>query len=98
MVKQEQERKQDTYANGLLSGYLERERLRQAAQFVNTGDYVLDLACNEGAFLSYLPQDIQYVGIDLSEKAINRARERYSQHVFKIADLTKPDDALLADT
>lgn len=86
---------QATYANGLLSGFLERQRLKQAAHFVQAGSNVLDLACNEGALLTYLPTNIHYIGIDISDRAIARATKQYPQHTFKVADLTKPNTEML---
>lgn len=95
MTKKQSEKTETTYANGLLSGFLERQRLKQASQFVKAGDNVLDLACNEGGLLPFLPTDIQYTGIDIAEKAITRASEAYSQHTFRVADLTQPNLEML---
>lgn len=85
----------ETYANGLLSGFLRRARLKQAARFVRPNANVLDLACDEGALLEYLPVNVFYTGIDIAEKAIVRAQTRYPKRIFKVADLTKPNVAML---
>lgn len=41
-------------------------------------DRMLDIGCGPGDILSYLPDAIDYVGFDLSEKYINSARRRYT--------------------
>lgn len=83
----EQTESKTTYANGLLSGFLERQRMKQAAPFVKPGNKVLDLACNEGALLAYLPRDIDYTGVDISARSVARARTTFSHQNFLVADL-----------
>jgi 2-polyprenyl-3-methyl-5-hydroxy-6-metoxy-1,4-benzoquinol methylase len=97
LSKQKFEKTQEAYANGLLSGFLQRERLRQAAKYVKLSDNVLDLACDEGALLEYLPTNIHYIGIDISERAIAQAQVKYPQHTFRVADLTKPNVEMLGN-
>lgn len=77
------------YMGGFLSGYLKRTRLKQAASFINPNSGVLDLGCFVGDLLEYLPPSVRYVGLDISEPAINQARSNYPQHVFHVADLTE---------
>ena len=47
---------------------------------------VLDLGCGTAELLAYLPDDITYIGVDISEKAIETARERFKDrpktHLF----------------
>jgi 2-polyprenyl-3-methyl-5-hydroxy-6-metoxy-1,4-benzoquinol methylase len=78
----------DRYERGKLSGFLETVRLRQASRYINSGNRVLDLACNEGRLIDYLPQDCDYLGIDIAEKAINIARSRHPDYEFIVADLS----------
>ncbi len=84
----------DRYMSGLLSGFLERSRLERAASSVQPGMRVLDIACNEGALLEVLPSDVEYVGLDRSEHAIARARERHPQAQFLVTDLSEALPAL----
>ena len=98
MPKRIHEREKAPYRKGVFSEFLQSERLKRAAQFVKPGDSVLDLACNEGALLEYLPADLTYTGIDISEKAIERARTHYPQRTFQVADLTKPNREALGTT
>lgn len=44
------------------------------------GSRVLDLGCGTGDLLESLPGDIDYVGIDASERYIEAARRRYKDH------------------
>lgn len=41
------------------------------------GERILDLGCGVGASVKFLPKDISYVGIDISEPYIQMAREKY---------------------
>jgi SAM-dependent methyltransferase len=82
----------EIYHNGLLSSYLETQRMKQASRFIKSRYHVLDLACNEGRLLEFIPSDVRYVGIDIQQKAIERASVRYPQHKFLIADLTRELD------
>ena len=50
---------------------------------------VLDIGCGTGALASYLPSNVQYLGIDSSEFAINAALNRFPKNKnrkFKIAN------------
>jgi len=42
------------------------------------GDRVLDIGCGVGASVRYLPPGVRYVGIDISESYIARARSDYA--------------------
>jgi SAM-dependent methyltransferase len=79
----------EVYSSGLLSRFLEAQRMKQASRFIKSGHQILDLACNEGRLLEFIPSQIQYVGIDIQQKAIEQARNRYPQHQFLVADLTQ---------
>jgi SAM-dependent methyltransferase len=74
----------------------ERGRSTIAREHARTrpGDRVLDLGCGPGAWRSYLG-DVQYVGIDLSEAYIARAREHFGESgEFHVGDVTVIDDRL----
>jgi len=75
--------------DGRMSGTLERWRWREAAKFVRPGDAVLDVACNEGGFIDYLPPDTTYLGVDISESALRYARHAHPDHQFMLADLAQ---------
>lgn len=54
------------------------------------GFKVLDVGCGFGNLLEYLPKNISYVGIDISEGYINYAKKKYkSRGEFICADVTK---------
>jgi SAM-dependent methyltransferase len=83
----------EAYLGGKLSGYLETERLRQASRYIQPGHHVLDLACNEGRLIDFLPDGAAYTGIDINDRALARARQLYPGREFLNADLsqTLPD-------
>ena len=60
------------------------------------GERILDLGCGVGASIRYLPDTTDYVGIDISEAYIAKARAAYGHRgKFVCADVTKVDaDAL----
>lgn len=51
------------------------------------GDRLLDVGCGTGAVVPYLPRDIDLLGIDISERYIRAATERYGNRGrFRCAD------------
>jgi ubiquinone/menaquinone biosynthesis C-methylase UbiE len=77
------------YHYGLLSNFIEGWRLRRAVQRLQPGNSVLDVACNEGKLVEYLSANTSYIGIDINERAIDQARQRYPTRTFLSADLTQ---------
>ena len=65
---------------------------------------VLDIGCCFGEFVKYLPPAYPYVGMDISPKAIELARERHPGHIFVCGSIfdavqffTRAFDTVLAD-
>jgi cyclopropane fatty-acyl-phospholipid synthase-like methyltransferase len=54
-------------------------RKRFVARFLHPapGAKILDIGCGPGAFLEYLPADVDYTGYDLNASYIEAARRRY---------------------
>ncbi len=51
------------------------------------GGKVLDLGCGNGRFYEFLKEkNIEYVGIDKAEKLIEKARKKYPEADFRMAD------------
>lgn len=69
-----------------------REEVWEEAQFlfndyVIPGDKILDLGCGNGRFFESLKdRDIDYIGVDFSEKLIEIARKKYPGTKFQTAD------------
>lgn len=58
-------------------------------QYVNTGDRILDIGCGNGRLAEYLSdKNVDYVGIDSSDKLIDHARQKNPKAKFKVADAT----------
>lgn len=51
-------------------------------------DALLDLACGNGVLARQLPEEISYLGIDLSTSLI-KAAQQTSRHDFQVGDITK---------
>jgi ubiquinone/menaquinone biosynthesis C-methylase UbiE len=61
---------------------------------------VLDVACGTGTNARYLPEDCEYVGVDVSPEMLTRAERRLADHPRETTlhemdaeDLTFPDDS-----
>jgi SAM-dependent methyltransferase len=60
------------------------------------GERILDVGCGVGASLRYLPNGIEYVGVDISEAYIAKAKANFSQRgTFICADIAKLNAATL---
>ena len=55
--------------------------------YVIPGDKILDLGCGNGRFFELLKdKDINYIGVDFSEKLIEIAKKKYPKVKFQVAD------------
>jgi len=60
------------------------------------GERVLDIGCGVGACLTDVPDGVEYVGIDLSEKYIETARARFGKRgTFICTDVASADTTSL---
>lgn len=59
----------------------ERARKWLAQNFwkCRSGEKIVDIGCGTGEVLNFLPNDVKYVGFDISEKYIKLAQERYDE-------------------
>ncbi len=51
---------------------------------------VLDLGCGNGVLLSALPDEISYLGIDISQVLLDEAHKKHSDRKFLLADILDP--------
>ncbi len=84
-------RRVDSYANGRLSGLVERWRLSHAARHLQQGASVLDLGCGTGDLVRHLPHDTEYVGVDTLESRVALARVRFPDKSFVVCDIEQAD-------
>lgn len=72
------------------------EEFKPLAEYIKRGDKVLDLGCGNGRFIEFFQdKNIEYVGIDNSQKLIEIARQKHPNGNFQIFDGLKipfPDD------
>ncbi len=55
--------------------------------YVIPGDKILDLGCGNGRFFELLEdKDVNYIGVDFSEKLIEIAKKKYPKVKFQVAD------------
>jgi SAM-dependent methyltransferase len=67
------------------------EEMEELGREVFEGAKVLDIGCGNGRLLSALPENIQYLGIDLCKGLIEEARKKYPGRRFIVGDfLTLP--------
>jgi len=85
----------DTYQS--LVGMPEcHRRFVQDIMRLKAGERVLDVGCGVGASLRYVPETVDYVGIDLSDAYVAKARADYGHRAkFICADVTTLDAAAL---
>ncbi len=58
--------------------------------YIKNGDKVLDIGCGNGRLLGLLKGiEVEYIGIDNSEKLIETAREKHPQEKFLVASALK---------
>jgi 2-polyprenyl-3-methyl-5-hydroxy-6-metoxy-1,4-benzoquinol methylase len=69
----------DQAAEGLLSPFLRRRRLRVARPWLQ--GRVLDVGCGSGALAAELPPP-RYLGVEIDPLSLQLARERYPGHRF----------------
>ena len=68
----------DFFQNSLLGGDNARKWLATNVWKAKSGDAIVDIGCGSGIILEYLPPDIEYLGIDVSENYIRSARKKFS--------------------
>ena len=56
---------------------------------------ILDIGCGPADILKYLPSDVAYCGIDLSEDYIRDARKQYPNMRFVCANVADDDFVLM---
>lgn len=57
---------------------------------LNKGDKLLDLGCGQGILARAIPQEVDYVGVDISPSLIEQAKKHTPQRHFYVQDVTKP--------
>jgi ubiquinone/menaquinone biosynthesis C-methylase UbiE len=68
----------DFFQNHVLGGKKARRWLARTFWRLKGGETVVDLGCGSGTVLEYLPEDIDYLGVDTSENYIRDARQKFS--------------------
>lgn len=66
------------FQESLLGGNDARKWLAKNVWKVKGGETIIDIGCGPGSILKYLPRDISYWGVDISENYIRAARRRLS--------------------
>ncbi len=77
----------------LLNPFFNKGRRIVAKRINSTSIHsVLELGCNEGIIIKFLNDEIEYTGIDIANKVIDKAilttnKQRKLPHVFKVEDI-----------
>ncbi len=76
------------------AGSLQRRRIEQMVRHVPQGARVLDVGCNSGYIVDFLPSDCKVHGVDVSSALVEKAKARLvSAHVAEAEDLPFEDGA-----
>lgn len=73
--------------DGLLSGYLRIARFKKAIPHI-IGKKILDIGCDEGYIIPYLPKGIEYFGVERDPVVLSKAKEKYPKYDFRQMDVT----------
>jgi 2-polyprenyl-3-methyl-5-hydroxy-6-metoxy-1,4-benzoquinol methylase len=67
--------------DGLLSGYLRKARFNIATKYLK-GKNLLDIGCDEGHIIPFIPKKIKYSGLERNEAMLIKAKKKYPKIVF----------------
>ncbi len=85
----------DTYQNMVGSPHAHRRIISEMVR-PKANERILDIGCGVGAIVPFLPEDIDYVGIDLSAPYIAKAQKIYGgRRKFVCTDVSVADADLL---
>jgi 2-polyprenyl-3-methyl-5-hydroxy-6-metoxy-1,4-benzoquinol methylase len=65
--------------DGILSLYLKKKRMQMILPFIPPGANILDIGCDNGSLLEYLPTCEFYLGLDSQESIISRNKQQNKQ-------------------
>ncbi|WP_413725160.1 class I SAM-dependent methyltransferase [Sodalis sp. RH16] len=85
----------DQGAEGLLSPYLRRERIRRAVPYLK--GRVLDFGCGSGTLAAHIDADC-YLGVERDTVSLQIAREHFSIHTFvpELSEITNKFDTVVS--
>ena len=63
--------------------------LPNVLRMLGTVHSLLDIGCGNGVLARHLPKDVEYLGIDQSQKLINEATKQSKGRLFYVADATE---------
>jgi cyclopropane fatty-acyl-phospholipid synthase-like methyltransferase len=83
------------FCQNLLGGPQPWRKLVETYIRPENGLHILDLGCGPAAILEYLPESVDYVGVDVSREYIDAARKKYGKrstfHCMSIESLSNAD-------
>lgn len=68
--------------SGLLSPFVKKFRIKIALKFLKAGMDVLDIGSGFGEIISFLPDGVNYTGIEKNEYLFNFCKEKYPEKRF----------------
>ena len=66
--------------------YVPKERKELLLRYIKQDYRVLDLGCGNGRFAEIFPENIDYIGVDNSEKIVKIAQKKHPKKKFQTAE------------
>lgn len=72
--------------SGVLSPLIKKIRIKKALKFIKSGDKILDIGAGFGEIIKFLPEGVNYTGIEKNDYLFNFLKESFKDKKFYFGD------------